>query len=139
MPRRRSPSLTDAELRVMNVLWRRGEANVGEAVQELPGPDRPAYNTVLTILRILEHKGYVTHRKEGRAFTFIPLIDRGEERRRVLSSVIRRFFDGSPALLVQDLLGHERVDTDEIRSVLDLIDQAVPAADVRPTGRRRKA
>ena len=124
MPRPRSQSLTDAELRVMNVLWRRGRANVGGVVDELPGPERPAYNTVLTILRILERKEYVTHEKEGRAFTFSPVVDQGEERRRVLSNVLRRFFDGSPALLVQDLLGHERVGTDEIRTVLDMIDSA---------------
>jgi predicted transcriptional regulator len=120
--RPRSESLTEAELRVMNVLWRRGFANVSDVVDALPGPERPAYNSVLTILRILERKGYVTHQKEGRAFTYSPVVDRGEERRRVLSSVIRRFFDGSPALLVQDLLGHERVDPDEIRSVLETIE-----------------
>ena len=63
MPRRRSPALTDAELRIMNVLWGRERATVGDVVDSLDGPRKPAYNSVLTILRILERKGYVTHEK----------------------------------------------------------------------------
>ena len=68
MPRPRSQGLTDAELRVMNVLWERGRASVGEVVDGIAAPAKPAYNTVLTTLRILERKGYVTHEKDGRAF-----------------------------------------------------------------------
>jgi predicted transcriptional regulator len=123
MPRPPSQGLTDAELRVMNVLWTRGRGSVGEVVDGIAGSAKPAYNTVLTILRILERKGYVTHEKEGRAFTYAPLVDRGEERKRALSQMLRRFFDDSPTLLVQDLLGHERVDADEIRDVIAMIEK----------------
>jgi predicted transcriptional regulator len=130
MPRPVSQGLTDAELRVMNVLWERGRASVGDVVDGLHAPAKPAYNTVLTTLRILERKGYVTHEKDGRAFTYLPLVDRGQERRRAVSHILRRLFNDSPALLVQDLLGHERVDPGEIRELLELVEKSdgAPAA-----------
>jgi len=128
MPRPPSRTLTDAELRVMNVLWEHSPAAVGEVVDAIEGAPRPAYNTVLTILRILERKGYVAHEKEGRAFTFRPLVDRVQERRRALSQMLSRLFDNSPQLLVSDLLGHEWIDADELRRVRALVDQAPAAA-----------
>ena len=73
MPRPPSKTLTDAELRVMDVLWERGRANVGEVVEGLDATAKPAYNTVLTVLRILERKGYVTNEKEcGASSTILP-------------------------------------------------------------------
>ncbi len=126
MPRPPSTGLTDAELRVMNVLWQRGPAMVGEVVDAISGPQKPAYNTVLTILRILERKGYVAHEKVGRAFSFRPVVDRGQERRRMLSHVLTRFFDDSPRQLVSDLLGHERLDADELQSLRELVEREGP-------------
>lgn len=137
MPRPPSQGLTDAELRVMNVLWERGRAGVGEVVEAISAPVKPAYNSVLTILRILERKGYVTHEKEGRAFTYAPLVDRGQERRRAVSQMLRRLFNNSPALLVQDLLGHERVDPGEIRELLDLVEKSGDAPAAAPKRRRK--
>lgn len=131
MPRPRSSGLTDAELQVMNVLWSRGRASVNDVIDGLERRRKPAYNTVLTILRILERKGYVVHEKKGRAFAFIPLIDRGRERRRALSQVLSRFFDNSPLQLVSDLLGHERIDADELRRVRELVDDQVSVAPHR--------
>src|SRR2546427_7849822 len=75
--RKRSSTLTDAELRLMNVLWERGKATVGEVAESLPRGLPLAYSTVLTTMRILEHKGYVRHSKDGRAFVYEPLVDRG--------------------------------------------------------------
>ncbi len=137
MPRPRSQGLTDAELRVMNVLWARGRASVGDVVDALPGSGKPAYNSVLTILRILERKGYVAHEKAGRAFVYAALVDRGQERRRAVSQMLRRLFNDSPALLVQDLLGHEQVDPAEIRELLDAVAKAgeAPAAATKRSGR----
>src|SRR5437867_13215130 len=107
MARRRSPALTDGELRIMRVLWARGQGTVGEVVDEMP-PAKPAYNTVLTMLRILERKGQVTHDQDGRAFTYKPLVGRGQARRRAVSHLLKRFFDDSPEELILDLLGHDR-------------------------------
>lgn len=121
MARRRSPALTDGELRIMRTLWDCGRATVGEIVQRIEGRPRPAYNTVLTMLRILETKGYVRHQKDGRAFVYAPVIGRGEARRSALSHLLHRFFDGSPELLVLDLLGHDEASADEMERLRKLI------------------
>ena len=73
MARRKSPTLTEVELELMDVLWDRGEATVADIVEALP-EERLAYSSVLTMMRILEQKGYVTHEKEGRAFIYRALI-----------------------------------------------------------------
>ncbi|MGE3176329.1 MAG: BlaI/MecI/CopY family transcriptional regulator [Vicinamibacterales bacterium] len=134
MARRPSPALTDAELRIMRVLWDRTRATVGEVVDGIEGPDRPAYNSVLTILRILERKGYVTHEKDGRAFVYLPIVDRAQARRSALSQLLSRFFNGSPEALVLDLLGHEQVDEEERRRVRDLLERSTPGDARSPRG-----
>jgi predicted transcriptional regulator len=123
--RQRSAALTDGELRLMRVLWERGHATVGEVVGELRGPRKPAYNTVLTMLRILEQKSYVVHRKEGRAFVYSPLLDRRQARRRAVSQLLSRFFDGSPELLVLNLLEEDQVDQQELRRLRTLIEGGI--------------
>lgn len=121
MPRRRSATLTDAELRLMNVLWETGSATVDEVIARLPGPAKPAHNTVLTLLRILEKKDHVRHRREGRAFRFRPVVDRGGARRSAVRHLLSRFFEGSPGLLMQNLLEHERLSDDEIERLREAI------------------
>lgn len=128
----------------MQVLWDRPAATVGEVVERIAPAERPAYNSVLTILRILERKGYVSHEKEGRAFVYSPVVDRQQARRGALGSLLTRFFGGSRELLVMDLLGHEHVGAAELQQVKALIeaaeqrersaapltaDRAVPAGD----------
>ena|SRR5207245_2027022 len=80
MARKKSPGLTDAELRLMEVLWRKGSATVSDVVESLPKNVPLAYSTVLTTLRILENKGYVRHNKEGRAFVYLPVVGREQAR-----------------------------------------------------------
>ena len=138
MARPPSPGLTDAELRVMRVLWELKRATVGNVVERLTGTHTLAYNTVLTTLGILERKGYVTHEKDGRAFAYLPVVDQSEARQSALSQVLNRFFDDSPRLLVLDLLGHERTDADELRRVRELIEQAPPETGSATRKRRRK-
>jgi len=121
--RRPSSALTDAELRIMQVLWTRAQATVGEVVDSIDG-SRPAYNTVLTILKILERKGYVTHEKDGRAFVYLPVVDRSQAQRSAVSQLLSRFFNGSPEALLLDLLGHDRVSEDERRRVRELLDRS---------------
>jgi len=123
MARRPSPSLTDGELRIMQALWARGRGTVNEIVDELASP-KPAYNTVLTMLRILEQKGHVMHEKDGRAFIYLPLMDHGQARERAVSHLLKRFFDGSAEMLVLDLLGNSRVSADEVERIRALIAQA---------------
>src|SRR6266511_2496800 len=104
MSRPKSSNLTDGELKLMRVLWDKGEANVSDVVLALKERPKPAYNTVLTVLRILEKKGYVTHRKDGRAFIFVPIVDRVRATRSALAMLVNRFFEGSPKLLILNLL-----------------------------------
>lgn len=105
----------------MRVLWDRTRATVGEVVELIEGPDKPAYNSILTVLRILERKGYVTHEKDGRAFVYLPVIDQSQARRRAVSQLVSRFFDGSEEALVLNLLGHEHPTDDERNRVRALI------------------
>ena len=121
MARRKSAALTDGELRLMQVLWDSGHATVGEVVDRLPGREKPAYNTVLTILRILERKGYVTHEKDGRAHVYVPLVDRTQARRGALAHLLRRFFDDSPELLVLNLVEDGQVGEEELTRVRGLL------------------
>ena len=143
MARPPSPGLTDAELRVMRVLWTRRRATVGDVVAHLSGSHTPAYNTVLTTLGILERKGYVAHAKDGRAYAYRPIVKQGEARYSALSQILNRFFDDSPRLLVLELLGHERTDLDELRRMRELIEHAPPDTERTPstdaaTKRRRR-
>jgi predicted transcriptional regulator len=135
MARTRSAALTDGELRIMHVLWNRGRASVSDVVKALAAASgRPAYTTVLTMLRILERKHQVTHEKEGRAFVYVPLIDRGHARRSALSAVLSRFFDNSPELLVSNLLEHSDVNPTELQRIRALLDEGAAARN----GRRRR-
>jgi predicted transcriptional regulator len=119
--RKPSEALTDGELRIMRVLWDLGRATVGDVVERLEGGRRPAYNTVLTMLRILERKKYIAHQKSGRAFVFRPLVDRGAVRRSALSQLMARLFENSPELLVLNLLESERCDEAELQRVRQLV------------------
>ena len=120
MARKRSVALTDGELRLMQVLWDRGRATVGEVVEGLTGPRKPAYNTVLTLLRILEQKGYVKHDKSGRAFVYEPILDRSQARRRAVHHLLTRFFDDSPAALVLNLIEQDQISEADLQRVREL-------------------
>jgi predicted transcriptional regulator len=122
MSRPQTPTLTDGELRLMRVLWDKGEASVGEVVDALKEKPKPAYNSVLTLLRILERKGYVTHRKDGRAFIFLPMVDRTRARRSALKTLVNRFFDGSPRLLVLNLLEDEDLSAEAMKQLKQKIE-----------------
>lgn len=114
MARKRSPTLTDGESRLMNVLWKKRRATVGEVVATLPRRHTVAYNTVQTMLRILEAKGYVAHEQVGRAFVYRPLVEQRIARRRAVGHLLKALFDNSPSQLVLDVLDDERIDPDEI-------------------------
>ena len=117
MPRHASPMLTESELRLMRVLWEKGDASVSDVVDGLPEGERPAYNTVLTTLRILERKGQVEHRKTGRAFVYRALVDRSHARHSAREYVVNRFFDGAPDLLVLNVLEDDEISADVLASL----------------------
>jgi predicted transcriptional regulator len=121
--RKKSPTLTEAELRLMDVLWTRGDSTVTDVAQTLGDPPL-AYNTVLTTLRILETKGYVKHRAVGRAFVYSPMVGQDEARSNVIDYVVSRFFDNSPRALMLKLLDTEKLDEREIARMRELLDRA---------------
>jgi len=123
LPRKKSLDLTEAELRLMDVVWDKGAATVGEVAAALPGEPALAYNTVLTTLRILEQKGYVRHTKprEGRAFVYRAVVGRKQASRNALRHVVRRFFGNSPELLVLNLLDDGDLSQRELRKIRNLL------------------
>lgn len=123
MPRPRSPALTDAEARVMAVLWQRGTATVATVVAALKKKRPVSYSTVQTILRILEEKGYVSHAKVARAFIYRPRVDQRQARRRALRHLMARLFNGSPSLLVLNVLEDERFEADELNRLKKVIEE----------------
>jgi predicted transcriptional regulator len=116
MPRKKSRVLTDHELRLMEVLWRRGRGTVADVVDALPPPPL-AYSTVLTTLRTLEQKGYVAHTEEGRAYVYRPLVAREDAARSAIRHLLDRFFGNSPGALAVALLDEGRLTDQEIAAV----------------------
>lgn len=124
MARRRSPTLTDAELRLMDILWEKGASTVSDVVEALPRRLPLAYSTVLTTLRILERKGYVTHEKHGRAFVYHPVVGRKEASRKAVRHLLSRFFDNSPELLVLNVLENEEIDSAELKRLKKMVEES---------------
>jgi len=124
MARKQSPALTDAEAQVMAVLWRLSTASVGDVVTAMNETRAVTYSTVQTMLRILETKGYVTHEKVARAFVYRPVVDERQARRRALRHLVSRLFDGSPSLLVMNVLEDEDIDPAEREQLRKLIERA---------------
>jgi predicted transcriptional regulator len=124
MPPKKSPTLTEAELRLMKILWARGESTVNELATALPKKNALAYNSVLTTIRILEQKGYVQHRKGGRAFYYVPLVAEEEAGSSEVRLVLSRFFGNSREKLMLSLLGDGDVTPEELQRLRDAIQQA---------------
>lgn len=124
MPPKRSNTLTEAELRLMKILWRRGESAVTDLVSAMPDDEPLAYNSVLTTIRILERKGYVDHRQEGRAFIYRPLIAEHEAGRSEVRHVLSRFFGNSREQLLLSLLHDEEISPQELERLKEAIRDA---------------
>ena len=124
MARKKSTTLTEAEVRLMDVLWARGASTVNDVLAAMPGQPRLAYSTVLTTLRILEDKGYLSHQKEGRAFLYVPQVRREQVQKSVLRILLSRFFENSAEQLVLNVLKHEKLDALELRRLRRMIHEA---------------
>jgi predicted transcriptional regulator len=122
MARRRSITLTEAELRLMEVLWQKGAATVGDVTAALPPPPI-AYNSVLTTMRILERKGYVKHEEAGRAYVYRPVVAREESAGHAVGHLLSRFFDNSAGTLALRLIETGRPSNDELQRLKSLIEQ----------------
>lgn len=116
--------LTDREAEIMDVLWGRGPSTVAEVRSELA--DDPAYTTVLTILRILETKGFITHAEEGRAHRYAAKVEREAARRSALQALSNKLFNGSAALLLTHLVSDQKLSKEDVRRIRALLDQHAP-------------
>jgi predicted transcriptional regulator len=128
MPPKKSNTLTEAELRLMKILWRRGESAVNDLVADLPEGKELAYNSVLTTIRILEQKGYVHHRQEGRAFVYRPVVAEQEASLSEVRRLMSRFFGGSREKLLLSLVGEGELTREELDRLKLAIAQAEPDA-----------
>jgi len=126
MPPKKSNTLTEAELRLMKILWQRGESAVNDLVAAMPNGETLAYNSVLTTIRILEQKGYVEHRQEGRAFIYRPCVAEDEASRSEVRHMLSRFFGNSREQLLLSLLGDEEISAEELQRLKGAIRDAAP-------------
>ncbi len=122
MPRKKSTTLTEAELRVMEVLWRKTRATVAEVTADI-GPPPLAYNSVLTTMRILEQKGYLGHEEAGRAYLYHPLVEREAAARSAVGQVVSKFFGNNAGELALRLIENERPSDEELARLRSLIEQ----------------
>ena len=123
MPPTKSVTLTEAELRLMDVLWEQGPSSVQQVMDALPKKSQLAYNSVLTTIRILEKKGYVRHIKDGRAHIYRPLVEREEASRSEIRHLAHRFFKNSHEMLVLNILEERGVDAEELNRLRQLLGQ----------------
>jgi predicted transcriptional regulator len=137
MPRNRSNTLTEAELRLMRLLWRCGECSVQDLVSAMPAEGRLAYTSVLTTIRILETKGYVEHRQEGRAFVYTAVVAEEDAQQSEVRHVISRFFGDSRERLMLALLGDGDVSAGELEALKRAIAEAEAVAGQKTKGKSR--
>ena len=121
MPPRKSETLTEAELRLMDVLWLKGSATVQQVLDVLPEKPALAYNSVLTTIRVLESKGYVRHVKDGRAHVYQPTVQRKDATRSEIRHLVTRFFEDSHELLVLNILEDRGIEASELKRLRQLL------------------
>jgi BlaI family transcriptional regulator, penicillinase repressor len=121
VPPKQSITLTEAELRIMEVLWHRGASTVQQVLDQLPAD--LAYNSVLTTIRILEKKGHVKHVKDGRAHVYEAIVGRDEASRSEIRHLLSRFFRNSHEALLLNILQDEEIDADELKRLREMLDR----------------
>lgn len=124
MARKKSANLTDAELRLMEAVWTKGRATVADVIASLPDNVSLAYSTVLTTLRILENKGYLRHTTDGRTFVYEPIVARHQARESAVTHLLKRFFEGSPELLMLSLIESRKIDARELSRLRKRIEKS---------------
>ena len=122
MPPKQSATLTEAELRIMDVLWRKGSGTVQQVLDWLAST--LAYNSVLTTIRVLEKKGHVKHVKDGRAHVYEAIIGRKEATRSEIQHLVARFFRNSHEALVLNILQDEEIDADKLKRLREMFERS---------------
>jgi len=112
--------LTKAEEQIMLVLWKKEKAFVKEIVQELPEP-KPAYNTVSTVVRILEQKGFIGHESFGRTHQYFPEISQKEYADAELDKMVQSHFEGSPQRMLSAFIENQEISLEDLDEILHII------------------
>ncbi|MBR2072878.1 MAG: BlaI/MecI/CopY family transcriptional regulator [Alistipes sp.] len=116
----KTQELTRAELEIMQILWDRGSGFVNDILEALPEP-KPAYNTVSTVVRILEKKGFVDHKAYGKSHEYYPIVDRDSYTQGFMSSVLNNFFGGSASRMVSFLSSNKSISMEEADEIMKLL------------------
>jgi predicted transcriptional regulator len=116
--------LTETELELMTILWRMGEGSVADVIDGLPAGRNLAYTSVSTILRILEQKGVLNTRKEGRGHIYIPAIAKTDYEAKTVKHIVSRVFDGTPVALVRQLLDSVPLNAKELEEIQKILTAA---------------
>ncbi len=127
MPPRQSEILTEAELRVMKVLWERGSGTVQQVLDSIGEKPALAYNSVLTVIRILERKGYLKHIKDGRAHVYAPVVPQEEASRSEIRRLASRFFGNSREDLVLNILEDRGIEAEELARLRKMLERSITA------------
>ncbi|PVW14207.1 BlaI/MecI/CopY family transcriptional regulator [Marixanthomonas spongiae] len=114
--------LTKAEEDIMKILWKLGEGNVAAIIDELPKP-KPAYNTVSTIVRILESKGFVAYRKEGRGHIYFPKVKKTEYSNQSINKLVDGYFQGSFKSMVSFFMKKNDISINELETIMKEINK----------------
>ena len=123
MARKQTPTLTETELKIMKIVWEMAPASVNGVLEAWVDKPIPAYNTVLTMMRILERKGYLKHTKQGRAYVYEPLVNQTSARKKAVSHMVKSFFDGSPELLVLSLMKDANLSPEDIDRIEKMLEE----------------
>lgn len=123
MEKVKNSDLTRGEEEVMQLVWQLGEANVNELLEVMPTP-KPKYTTVATFLKLLEEKGFVARRPNGRGYSYYPLIEKQTYARRVMSSMLNGYFGGSLVQLVSFFSNDEQLSLGEMEEIAEIIREA---------------
>src|SRR5665213_1399953 len=109
MPRPRQPGLTENELEVMKILWIQAPLKVSDILDQLRRTPKPAYTSMLTLVQTMEKKGYIKHKKDGKAFSYLPVLQKKKFLISEVKRIAKRLFVGSPGKLVLNLVENEHL------------------------------
>lgn len=115
--------LTSLELKIMNLLWDKQQAFVKELIEAWEELPKPAYNTISTVVRILEEKKYVDHKAKGRSYQYFPIVSREDYQKRHVRNVLNNVFSGSVSNMISTLVGQEELSSDELDGLRKMIDE----------------
>lgn len=114
--------LTKAEEEIMQILWQLEESNVANIIESMPEP-KPAYNTVSTIVRILESKNFVDHKKVGKGYNYFPMVDKETYSNQSMNKLMDNYFNGSFKSMVSFFMKKNDLDTKELEAILKEINK----------------